>query len=93
MLGASRKHAHEQNRILIVGSKAKAKAKVTTTGKVDTGEAAGGNPTHVLELSVVPEGGSASEVQLKQIIPSTMLCSSGDGTATNAAKRGSGTGR
>ncbi len=91
MLGASRKHAHEQNRILIVGSKAK--AKVTTIGKVDTGEAAGGNPTHVLELSVVPEGGSASEVQLKQIIPSTMLCSSGDGTATNAAKRGSGTGR
>lgn len=72
--------AHEQNRILSVGSPAKA----TINSKVDTGETAGGNPIYVLNLNVVPNGGAAYDVKLKQIIPSTTLSSYADGTTLDA---------
>ncbi|TAL44455.1 MAG: hypothetical protein EPN91_04385 [Salinibacterium sp.] len=67
--------AHEQNRILGVGSP----ATLTLMSKVDTGETAGGNPIYVLELKVEPEGGTAYTVKKKEIIPSTTLASYSDG--------------
>jgi hypothetical protein len=79
-LGADQKaiqdQAHEQNRILSVGSP----AQLTIVSKVDTGEKAGGNPIYVLKLKVAPEGGKAYDVDLKQIIPSTTLSGYADGT-------------
>ncbi|MEP6479534.1 MAG: hypothetical protein ABJB03_09095 [Rhodoglobus sp.] len=68
--------AHEQNRILTVGSK----AMITITSKVDTGEKLAGNPVYELTLSVVPDGGKAYEVKKKEIISSVSLSSYGDGT-------------
>lgn len=68
--------AHEQNRILTVGSK----AMITITSKVDTGEKMAGNPVYLLNLSVVPDGGKAYDVQKKEIISSVSLSSYNDGT-------------
>lgn len=68
--------AAEQNRILTVGSK----AMLTIVSKVDTGEAAGGNPVYLLNLSVVPDGGTAYAVQKKEIISSMSLSGYADGT-------------
>jgi hypothetical protein len=67
--------AHEQNRILGVGSP----ATLTLVSKVDTGEKAGGNPIYLLELKVEPEGGDAYTVKKKEIIASTVLASYSDG--------------
>jgi hypothetical protein len=69
--------AHEQNRILSVGSA----ATLTIVSKVDTGEKAGGNPIYLLNLMVEPEGGAAYEVQKKEIIGATVLASYADGTS------------
>ena len=68
--------AHEQNRILSVGSP----ASITIASKVDTGETAGGNPIYLLNLAVTPEGGAAYDVQKKEIIPATALSGYADGT-------------
>ena len=68
--------AHEQNRILGVGSP----ASITIDSKVDTGEKAGGNPKYILNLTVTPDGGKAYTVQLPQIIPPTTLSGYADGT-------------
>ncbi len=72
--------ADEQNRILKVGSPAKA----TIVGKTDTGEKAGGNPIYQLELKVVPDGGVEYTAKVSQILPSTTLGSYADGTTLDA---------
>ena len=69
--------AHEQNRILTVGSP----ATLTIVSKVDTGEKAGGNPVYLLNLKVEPDGGAAYDVQKKEIISSVTLSSYDDGTS------------
>ena len=69
--------AHEQNRILSVGSP----ATLTIVSKVDTGEKAAGNPIYVLDLKVEPEGGAAYTVQKKEIISAVSLASYADGTS------------
>lgn len=68
--------AHEQNRILGVGSP----ASITIDSKVDTGEAVAGNAVYLLNLTVTPEGGASYPVQLKQIIPPSTLSGYADGT-------------
>jgi hypothetical protein len=68
--------AHEQNRILSVGSP----AKITIVGKTDTGEKVAGNGKYILQLSVVPEGGEAYTVQKEEIIPPQVLSGYADGT-------------
>lgn len=79
-LGADQKaiqdQAHEQNRILTVGSP----ASLTIVSTVDTGEKAGGNPVYLLELKVVPESGEPYTVTKKEIIAATALASYGAGT-------------
>ena len=69
--------AHEQNRILTIGSP----ATLTIVGKTDTGEKAGGNPVYLLELKVEPEGGTAYTVKKKEIISSVALAGYADGTS------------
>jgi hypothetical protein len=69
--------AHEQNRILAVGDK----ARLTIVSKTDTGEKVAGNTIYVLELKVEPEGGTAYTVKKTEIIPPQVLGSYADGTA------------
>ena len=57
--GELQEQAHEQNRILAVGEK----AKITIVKKTDTGEKVAGNDTYLLELEVEPEGGKAYTVK------------------------------
>ena len=68
--------AHENNRILTVGSP----ATLTIVSKADTGEKIAGNPVYVLKLKVEPEGGAAYEVQKREIIPPTTLSGYADDT-------------
>lgn len=68
--------AHEQNRILSVGSP----AQITIVGKTDTGEKVAGNGKYLLQLSVVPEGGAAYTVQKEEIIPPQVISGYADGT-------------
>lgn len=72
--------AHEQNRILSIGSA----ASVTIDSKVDTGEKLAGNPVYLLNLTVTPEGGAPYQVQLKHIVSSVALGSYADGTTMAA---------
>ena len=69
--------AHEQNRILSVGSP----ATLTIVDKVDTGEKKGGTPVYLLTLKVEPEDGETYEVQKKEIIGAVNLSSYATGTS------------
>ena len=74
--GAIESQAHEQNRILSVGSPASALIR----SHVDTGEQAGGNPVWIFELEVTPEGGAAYAVQHREIVSSMAMGSYADGS-------------
>jgi hypothetical protein len=75
--GAMEAQAHEQNRILSIGTPGTALIK----GHVDTGEQTAGNPVWILELEVTPEGGAPYTVQHREIISSVAIGSYGDGTS------------
>jgi hypothetical protein len=74
--GKLQEQAHEQNRILAVGEK----AKITIVKKTDTGEKVAGNDTYLLELKVEPEGGKAYTVKKTEIIPPQVISGYADGT-------------
>ncbi|HEX8648764.1 MAG TPA: hypothetical protein VF715_17845 [Thermoleophilaceae bacterium] len=67
--------AHEQNRILTVGSPGQALIK----GHVDTGENVAGNPVWIFDLEVTPEGGAPYAVQKREIVSSAAMGSYPDG--------------
>lgn len=69
--------AHEQNRILTVGSPAQALIR----SHVDTGENVAGNPVWIFDLEVTPEGGQPYTVQHREIVSSMAMGSYGDGTS------------
>ena len=69
--------AHEQNRILTVGSPAQALIK----GHVDTGENVAGNPVWIFDLEVTPEGGAPYSVQHKEIVSTMAMGSYPDGAS------------
>lgn len=73
--GALEEQAHEQNRILGIGSPGVA----TIKGHVDTGEQVAGNPVWVLEVEIAPEGGAPYTVQKREIISSVAMSSYADG--------------
>ncbi len=75
--GALEAQAHEQNRILSVGSAGTALIK----GHVDAGEQVAGNPVWIFELEVTPEGGAPYAVQHREIVSSAAMGSYGDGTS------------
>jgi hypothetical protein len=68
--------AHEQNRILGIGSPGVA----TIKGHVDTGEQVAGNPVWMLEVEIAPEGGAPYTVQKREIISSVAMSGYADGT-------------
>lgn len=72
--------ADENNRILTVGSPAKA----TIVSKTDLGQKVAGNDTYQLELEVVPEGGTAYTVKKIEIIPPQVIGGYADGTTMDA---------
>ncbi len=74
--GALEGQAHEQNRILSIGSPGSA----TIKSHVDTGEQVAGNPVWVLEIEVTPEGGAPYAVQKREIISSVAMSGYADGT-------------
>jgi hypothetical protein len=74
--GKLQEQAHEQNRILAIGEK----AKITIVSKTDTGEKVAGNNTYLLELKVEPEGGKAYTVKKTEIIPPQVISGYADGT-------------
>jgi hypothetical protein len=74
--GALEQQAHEQNRILGIGSAGVA----TIKGHVDTGEQVAGNPIWVLEVAIAPEGGAPYTVQKREIISSVAMSGYADGT-------------
>ena len=74
--GALEEQAHEQNRILSIGSLGSA----TIKGHVDTGEQVAGNPVWMLDLEITPEGGAAYGVQKREIISSVAMSGYADGT-------------
>lgn len=74
--GALEAQAHEQNRILGIGSPGVA----TIKGHVDTGEQVAGNPVWMLEVEIAPEGGSPYTVQKREIISSVAMSGYADGT-------------
>jgi hypothetical protein len=67
--------AHEQNRILTVGSPGQALIK----GHVDTGENVAGNPVWIFDLEVTPDGGEPYGVQKREIVSSAAMGSYPDG--------------
>ena len=67
--------AHEQNRILTVGSPGQALIK----GHVDTGENVAGNPIWIFDLEVTPQGGAPNAVQKREIVSSAAMGSYPDG--------------
>ena len=69
--------AHEQNRILTVGSPAQALIR----SHVDTGENVAGNPVWILDIEVTPDGGPAYTVQKREIVSSAAMGAYGDGTS------------
>jgi hypothetical protein len=69
--------AHEQNRILTVGSPGQALIK----GHVDTGENVAGNPIWIFDIEVTPEGGEPYAVQKREIVSSAAMGSYADGTS------------
>ena len=74
--GALEQQAHEQNRILGIGSPGVA----TIKGHVDTGEQVAGNPVWMLEVEISPEGGAPYTVQKREIISSVAMSGYADGT-------------
>jgi len=74
--GALEQQAHEQNRILGIGSPGVA----TIKGHVDTGEQVAGNPVWMLEVEIAPEGGAPYMVQKREIISSVAMSGYADGT-------------
>lgn len=74
--GALEQQAHEQNRILGIGSPGVA----TIKGHVDTGEQVAGNPVWVLDVEIAPEGGAPYTVQKREIISSVAMSGYADGT-------------
>jgi hypothetical protein len=74
--GALEAQAHEQNRILGIGSPGTA----TIKGHVDTGEQVAGNPVWMLDVEIVPEGGAPYTVQKREIISSVAMSGYADGT-------------
>lgn len=68
--------AHEQNRILLVGSRGTAHIR----SHVDTGEQAAGNPIWIFDLEVTPERGAPYGVQHSEIVSSMAIGSYADGT-------------
>jgi len=68
--------AHENNRVLTVGSPGQA----TIKSHVDAGEQVAGNAVWILELEVVPEGGEAYTVQKREIVPTISMSGYADGT-------------
>jgi hypothetical protein len=69
--------AHEQNRILTVGSPGQA----LINGHVDTGQNVAGNPVWVFDLQITPEGGEPYSVQHQEIVSSAAMGAYGDGTS------------
>jgi hypothetical protein len=74
--GALEQQAHEQNRILGIGSPGVA----TIKGHVDTGEQVAGNPVWVLDVEIAPEGGAPYTVQKREIVSSVAMSGYADGT-------------
>jgi hypothetical protein len=74
--GALEQQAHEQNRILGIGSPGTA----TIKGHVDTGEQVAGNPVWVLEVEIAPDGGAPYTVQKREVISSVAMSGYADGT-------------
>jgi hypothetical protein len=74
--GALEAQAHEQNRILGIGSPGTA----TIKGHVDTGEQVAGNPVWMLDVEITPEGGAPYTVQKREIISSAAMGGYADGT-------------
>lgn len=68
--------AHEQNRILGIGSPGVA----TIKGHVDTGEQVAGNPVWMLDVEIAPAGGAPYTVQKREIISSVAMSGYADGT-------------
>ena len=68
--------AHENNRILTVGSPGQA----TIKSHVDAGEAVAGNAVRILEVEVAPEGGEPYTVQKREIVPTISMSGYADGT-------------
>ena len=69
--------AHEQNRILTVGSPGQALIK----GHADTGENVAGNPVWIFDLEVTPDGGAPYSVQKREIVSSAAIGSDADGSS------------
>jgi hypothetical protein len=69
--------AHEQNRILTIGSPGHALIK----GHVDAGEQVAGNPVWIFDLEVTPEGGAPYSVQKREIVSSAAMGGYADGTS------------
>jgi hypothetical protein len=74
--GALESQAHEQNRILLVGSRGTAHIR----SHADTGEQAAGNPIWTFDLEVTPERGAPYGVQHREIVSSMAIGSYADGT-------------
>ncbi len=68
--------AHENNRILSVGSPGQA----TIKSHVDAGEQVAGNAVWILEVEVAPEGGEPYTVQKREIVPTITMSGYADGT-------------
>jgi hypothetical protein len=68
--------AHENNRVLTVGSPGQA----TIKSHVDSGENVAGNAVWILEVEIVPEGGEAYTVQKREIVPTISMSGYADGT-------------
>jgi hypothetical protein len=68
--------AHENNRILTVGSPGQA----TIKSHVDSGEQVAGNAVWILEVEVAPEGGEPYTVQKREIVPTIAMSGYADGS-------------
>ena len=68
--------AHENNRVLTVGSPGQA----TIKSHVDSGEQVAGNAVWILEVEVAPEGGGPYTVQKREIVPTISMNGYADGT-------------
>lgn len=75
--GTLQGQAHEQNRILTVGSPGQALIK----SHVDTGENVAGNPVWIFDIEVTPEGGEPYSIQKQEIVSSAAMGAYGDGTS------------
>jgi hypothetical protein len=74
--GALESQAHEQNRILLVGSPGTAYIR----SHVDTGEQAAGNPIWIFDLEITPHIGAPYGVKHREIVSSMAIGSYADGT-------------